>query len=114
MNKKSPKKLVLCTETLRNLNEKDLLHAVGALAAAARGHHLDDKQQVGCVVGAHPAADRAPRDVLGHHEHVRLADPGRGADVVRPAGVKLVVALNCLRRCGAGASTLGASWPDAA
>jgi uncharacterized membrane protein len=35
-------------------------------------------------------------------------------DNVRPAGVKLVMALNCLRRCGAGASALGASWPDAA
>ena len=35
-------------------------------------------------------------------------------DNVRPAGVKLAVALNCLRRCGAGASALGASWPDAA
>ena len=33
MNKKSPKKLVLCTETLRNLNEKDLLHAVGGSLA---------------------------------------------------------------------------------
>ncbi|HEY1941258.1 MAG TPA: DUF502 domain-containing protein [Roseiarcus sp.] len=30
---------------------------------------------------------------------------------VRPAGIKLVAALNCLRRCGAGASALGASWP---
>jgi uncharacterized membrane protein len=32
-------------------------------------------------------------------------------DTVRPAGVKLAVALNCLRRCGAGASALGAKWP---
>ena len=32
-------------------------------------------------------------------------------DTVRPAGIKLVAALNCLRRCGAGASTLGAQWP---
>jgi uncharacterized membrane protein len=32
-------------------------------------------------------------------------------DTVRPAGIKLVTALNCLRRCGAGASALGASWP---
>jgi uncharacterized membrane protein len=32
-------------------------------------------------------------------------------DNVRPAGVKLAVALNCLRRCGAGASALGAKWP---
>ncbi len=32
-------------------------------------------------------------------------------DNVRPAGIKLAVALNCLRRCGAGASALGASWP---
>ena len=36
------------------------------------------------------------------------------ADNVRPAGVKMAAALNCLRRCGAGASALGASWPDAA
>jgi uncharacterized membrane protein len=32
-------------------------------------------------------------------------------DTVRPAGIKMVAALNCLRRCGAGASALGASWP---
>jgi uncharacterized membrane protein len=32
-------------------------------------------------------------------------------DTVRPAGVKLAAALNCLRRCGAGALALGASWP---
>ena len=32
------------------------------------------------------------------------------ADVVRPAGVELVSALNCLRRCGAGASALGVNW----
>ena len=31
-------------------------------------------------------------------------------DTVRPAGIKLVAALNCLRRCGAGASALGANW----
>jgi hypothetical protein len=30
---------------------------------------------------------------------------------VRPARIKLAAALNCLRRCGAGASALGASWP---
>jgi uncharacterized membrane protein len=35
-------------------------------------------------------------------------------DTVRPAGMKLVTALNCLRRCGAGASALGASWPAGA
>ena len=35
-------------------------------------------------------------------------------DTVRPAGIKLAVALNCLRRCGAGASALGAKWPDGA
>jgi hypothetical protein len=29
MNKKMPKKLVLCTETLRNLDAKDLQHAAG-------------------------------------------------------------------------------------
>ena len=34
-------------------------------------------------------------------------------DIVRPAGIKLAAALGCLRRCGAGASTLGASWPSA-
>jgi len=33
MNKKTPKKLVLCTETLRNLNERDLQHAAGGSAA---------------------------------------------------------------------------------
>ena len=33
-------------------------------------------------------------------------------DSVRPAGIKLAAALNCLRRCGAGASALGASWPS--
>jgi len=44
-------------------------------------------------------------------------DPHSGAvfffstDNVRPAGIKLVAALNCLRRCGAGASALGAKWP---
>ena len=34
-------------------------------------------------------------------------------DTVRPAGIKMVAALNCLRRCGAGASALAASWPAA-
>ena len=34
------------------------------------------------------------------------------ADIVRPAGVELVSALNCLRRCGAGASALDANWPS--
>ena len=33
------------------------------------------------------------------------------ADVIRPAGVELLPALNCLRRCGAGASALRARWP---
>jgi uncharacterized membrane protein len=33
-------------------------------------------------------------------------------EVVRPAGIKLAAGLNCLRRCGAGASALGASWPS--
>ena len=32
-------------------------------------------------------------------------------DTVRPAGIKLTAALNCLRRCGAGAPALGAQWP---
>ena len=40
--------------------------------------------------------------------------PGRSfsfpADIIRPAGVELLAALNCLRRCGAGASALGANW----
>ena len=35
-------------------------------------------------------------------------------DNIRPAGIKLAVALNCLRRCGAGASAIGASWPPGA
>ena len=34
------------------------------------------------------------------------------AEVVRPAGVKLAAGLGCLRRCGAGASLLGAAWPS--
>src|ERR1700722_6828563 len=34
-------------------------------------------------------------------------------DNVRPAGIKLPAGLNCLRRCGAGASELGAAWPSA-
>ncbi len=36
------------------------------------------------------------------------------ADSVRPASVKMVAALNCLRRCGAGASALSATWPTGA
>jgi uncharacterized membrane protein len=32
---------------------------------------------------------------------------------VLPAGIKLAAGLGCLRRCGAGASALGASWPSA-
>jgi uncharacterized membrane protein len=35
------------------------------------------------------------------------------SDSVRPAGIKLAAGLACLRRCGAGASALGASWPSA-
>jgi uncharacterized membrane protein len=35
-------------------------------------------------------------------------------EVVRPAGIKLAAGLNCLRRCGAGASALGAAWPSEA
>ena len=44
-------------------------------------------------------------------------DPHSGAvfffsrDTVRPAGIKLAAGLNCLRRCGAGASAIGATWP---
>jgi uncharacterized membrane protein len=34
-------------------------------------------------------------------------------DIVRPAGIKLAAGLGCLRRCGAGASALGATWPSA-
>ncbi len=34
------------------------------------------------------------------------------AEVVRPAGIKLAAALNCLRRCGAGAFALRANWPS--
>ena len=33
------------------------------------------------------------------------------ADTVRPAGVKLITGLNCLKRCGRNASALGANWP---
>ena len=36
------------------------------------------------------------------------------AENVRPAGVKMAAALNCLRRCGAGASALSADWPAGA
>ena len=35
-------------------------------------------------------------------------------DDLRPAGIKLADALNCLRRCCAGATVLGARWPHAA
>ena len=44
-------------------------------------------------------------------------DPHSGAvfffstESVRPAGVKMAAALNCLRRCGAGATSLGVNWP---
>ena len=34
------------------------------------------------------------------------------SDIVRPAGIKLAAGLGCLRRCGAGASALGAAWPS--
>jgi hypothetical protein len=34
MNKKTFKKLYLCTETLRNLNEQDLQHVAGGSIAA--------------------------------------------------------------------------------
>jgi uncharacterized membrane protein len=33
-------------------------------------------------------------------------------DSVQPAGITLAAGLNCLRRCGAGASALGARWPS--
>jgi uncharacterized membrane protein len=33
-------------------------------------------------------------------------------EVVRPVGIKLAAGLNCLRRCGAGASGFGAAWPS--
>jgi uncharacterized membrane protein len=33
-------------------------------------------------------------------------------DTVRPAGIKLAAGLNCLRRCGTGASALSANWPS--
>ncbi len=36
------------------------------------------------------------------------------ADIVRPAGVKLISGLNCLKRCGGNASALGATWPPIA
>jgi hypothetical protein len=35
MNKKTPKKLFLCTETLRNLNEQDLQQVAGGSLAAS-------------------------------------------------------------------------------
>ena len=33
------------------------------------------------------------------------------ADTVRPASVKLIAGLGCLKRCGGNASALGANWP---
>jgi uncharacterized membrane protein len=36
------------------------------------------------------------------------------ADTVRPAGINLIGGLNCLKRCGGKASSLGATWPVAA
>lgn len=36
------------------------------------------------------------------------------ADTVRPAGIKLIGGLNCLKRCGGKASALDAIWPVAA
>ena len=36
------------------------------------------------------------------------------ADTVRPAGIKLIGGLNCLKRCGGKASALDAIWPAAA
>ena len=33
-------------------------------------------------------------------------------DIIRPTDVELVAALNCLRRCGAGALALSAGWPS--
>ena len=35
MNKKAPRKLSLCTETLRNLTEHDLQNVAGATVAAS-------------------------------------------------------------------------------
>jgi uncharacterized membrane protein len=35
------------------------------------------------------------------------------SDIIRPAGIKLAAGLGCLRRCGAGATALGAAWPSA-
>ena len=42
MHKKTPKKLVLCTETLRNLEAKDLQHAAGGSIAASNCAACDD------------------------------------------------------------------------
>ena len=35
------------------------------------------------------------------------------SDIIRPAGIKLAAGLGCLRRCGAGATALGAAWSSA-
>ena len=59
------------------------------------------------TVGRRPRPDLRPRRAEPAFR-VGLFLP---ADIVRPAGVELVAALNCLRRCGAGASALGANWP---
>ncbi len=53
MNKKMPKKLVLATETLRNLDPKDLEHAAGATIAASNCSNCECTATNVCS-GCHP------------------------------------------------------------
>jgi hypothetical protein len=69
-------------------------------------------------VRAKPSAQRRFPPMLSVFERSGLAMNTRregtvvfSMDNVRAAGIKLVAALNSLRRCGAGASAIGASWP---
>jgi hypothetical protein len=52
MNKKTFKKLSLCTETLRNLNEQDLQHAAGGSLGATNC--------TGCETGTRVCSGCAP------------------------------------------------------
>ena len=70
MNKKMPKKLALCTETLRNLDAKDLQHAAGATVAASncsacdctpRQIHAADRSAARFLPALTPAARSRPR-----------------------------------------------------
>ena len=89
--------------------------SASALGVAEIGEHpvVFVPMEGGWQLGVHRSAERRPRSVFVPG----VPDPHSGAvfffstDNVRPAGVKLAAGLNCLRRCGAGASALGARWP---